>query len=273
MNLNQADFDYVRALVRDQSAIVLDSDKRYLVEARLLSLTAREGLASLGALIGRLRAGGGAELERKIIEAMTTNETMFFRDGHPFDALRCHILPDLIARRQEARALNIWCGASSSGQEPYSILMVLREHFPQLASWRVFFLATDLSNEILARAREGRYNQIEVKRGLPAPLLARYFEPSGAFFQIRRELRQAIEFRQLNLCKAWPPLPEMDLVFLRNVLIYFDVETKRAILGRVRRLMRPDAYLVVGTAETTMNLDDAFAPVTYDRTVCYKLKP
>jgi chemotaxis protein methyltransferase CheR len=195
MNLNQADFDYVRAMVREHAAIVLDSDKQYLVEARLLSLAAREGIASLGALIGRLRAGGGSDLERKIIEAMTTNETMFFRDGHPFDALRRHILPDLVARRQSARALNIWCGASSSGQEPYSILMVLREHFPQLASWRVFFLATDLSSEILARAREGRYNQIEVKRGLPAPLLAKYFEPSGSLFQIRRELRQAIEFQ------------------------------------------------------------------------------
>lgn len=272
MTISTNDFDYVRGMVRDRAAIVLESDKQYLVDARLVNLAFKEGFASAEDLVGRLRAQPREELMQKVIEAMTTNETMFFRDIHPFEVLRKHILPELINKRGAQRALNMWCGASSSGQEPYSVMMLLREHFPQLTSWSVTFIATDLSSEILARARAGVYNQLEVNRGLPAPLLLKYFTKQGMNWQIKEELRQAIEFREMNLCQAWPTMPQMDIVFLRNVLIYFDVETKKAILGRIRRLLRPDGYLFVGSAETTLNLDDSFVPVMHDKTVCYKLR-
>lgn len=271
VTMNTLDCEYIRALVRERSSIVIDDDKHYLIEARLSNLTLREGMDSLAALMQRLRAGNG-ELERKVVEAMTTNETMWFRDTHPFEALRRAILPDLIERRKGQQRLNLWCAASSTGQEPYSVLMVLREHFPVLRTWDVRFLATDLSSEMVARCREGRYNEIEMSRGMPAPLLDRYFERQGATWQLRGELRQAIEFRQLNLCRPWPFLPEMDIVFMRNVLIYFDVETKKAILARARRQLRKDGYLLVGSAETTLNLDDGFEPVTFDRSVAYQLK-
>jgi chemotaxis protein methyltransferase CheR len=272
MTISSSDFDYVRSMVRDRAAIVLESDKQYLVDARLVTLAFKEGFPSVGELVAKLRVQPRDELIRKVVEAMTTNETMFFRDIHPFEVMRKYVLPDMINKRAGQRALNLWCGASSSGQEPYSVMMLLREHFPQLASWNTSFIATDLSSEILAKARAGVYNQLEVNRGLPAPLLLKYFTKQGMSWQIKDELRKAIDFREMNLCKPWPSMPELDIVFLRNVLIYFDVEMKKQILGRIRRQLRPDGYLFVGSAETTLNLDDNFVPVMHDKTVCYKLR-
>lgn len=272
MTISTSDFDYVRCMVRERAAIVLESDKQYLVDARLVSLAFKEGYPSVQDLVSKLRTQPKDELIRKVVECMTTNETMFFRDTHPFEVMRKYILPDLLNKRSGKRALNLWCGAASSGQEPYSVMMMLREHFPQLASWNLTFVATDLSSEILAKARAGVYNQLEVNRGLPAPLLLKYFTKQGMNWQIKDEIRQAVQFREMNLCKPWPPLGEMDIVFLRNVLIYFDVEMKKSILGRIRRQLRPDGYLFVGSAETTLNLDDSFVPVMHDKTVCYKLR-
>jgi len=252
------DFEYVCRFVRDRSAIVLDAGKEYLVESRLGPLAARLQLGSVADLIGRLRTGRDAALGTRVIEAMVTNETLFFRDVQPFDTLRRTVLPELIRRRAGERRLDVWCAACSTGQEPYSLAILLREYFPALAAWRVGILATDLSAEVLGRAREGRYTQLEVNRGLPAALLLKYFRQHAAVWELADDVRRMVEFRELNLVREWPPLPRFDLVFLRNVMIYFDVDTKKAILGRVARVLRPDGHLLLGAAESTINLDDTF---------------
>ena len=270
MAITATEFNFIRTLVRERSAIVLEPGKEYLVESRLAIVARDAGYASVEHVIAELRARGCTTLQKQVIEAMTTNETFFFRDVHPFDALRQSVLPELIRRRAAERRLTIWCGAASSGQEPYSIAMLLRERCPELAGWQVRILATDISDEMLARARAGRYGQVEINRGLPAPLLVKHFRKDGLEWQLSDEIRRMVEFRPLNLIDPWPALPAADIVFLRNVLIYFDVETKRGILGRVRRLLRPDGYLFLGGAETTMGIDDAFQRQQIGKAVCYR---
>jgi chemotaxis protein methyltransferase CheR len=272
MPLNNADFDFICKLVRDRSAIVLDAGKEYLVESRLLPLARSEGCASLQDLVLRLRTQSTNGLQQKVIEAMTTNETSFFRDLHPFEALKKVLLPELMRKRERERRLNFWCGASSSGQEPYTIAILLREHFPTLANWSVQFLATDLSVEMVERARAGRYSQLEVNRGMPAPLLIKYFQRHGVEWRVKDELRKMVEFRPMNLVESWGAMPELDIIFLRNVLIYFDVPTKKAVLGKIRRVLRPDGYLFLGAAETTLNLDDGFERMQFDKAGCYRLR-
>ena len=272
MSLSATDFDYVRNLVKERSAIVLEPSKTYLVDSRLTPLVRKQNLASLGELVARLRSERFGELHRSVIEAMTTNETSFFRDVHPFEAFKKKILPELIAKRSAERALTIWCGACSSGQEPYSIAMLLRDSFPELAAWRVQIVATDLSTEILDRAKRGAFTQLEVNRGLPAPMLVRYFTRNGLEWQVSDQVRNMITFRELNLIEAWPSMPRADVVFLRNVLIYFDIPTKKTILAKIRQVMRPDGDLFLGGAETTMNLDDAFERVQLDKTGCYRIR-
>ena len=272
MNLSEADFEYIRRLVRRHAAIVLDGGKSYLAEARLEPLARQEGFASLALLVARLRCEQASALHRKVVEAMTTNETLFFRDFHPFEALRTTILPALIAQRASARRLNVWCAACSTGQEPYSVALLLREHFPDLGSWQLHLLATDLSGAVLARAQEGHYSQLEVNRGLPATLLVKYFEKTGKRWQLKPTVREMVTFEQLNLSHPWPSLPPMDIVFLRNVLIYFEVATRKAILGRVRQTMQPDGYLVLGASETPRPLDDSWVRVPPERAGVYQLR-
>lgn len=272
MALSVADCELIRKLVRQRSGIVLEEEKAYLIETRLAALARREGLDSVEDLLARFRAHPGNGLQDKVVESLTTNETSFFRDLQPFEALRQAVLPELLQRRDKDRKLYIWCGAASSGQEPYSLAILLREQFPSLASWNLHILATDLSAEILDRARRGVYSQVEVNRGLSAQLLVKYFDRRGMEWQLKEDIRRMIEFRQLNLIEPWPAMPSPDIVMLRNVLIYFDVDTKKAILGKVRRLLRPDGYLFLGGAETTMNLDDAFERVAFDRSGYYRLR-
>jgi len=272
MSISASEFDYVRRLVLDQSAIVLEDDKHYLVESRLLPLARREGFDSIASLVAWLGPRKFDGLQRKVVEAMTTNETSFFRDFHPFEALRKSILPELMTKRAYAKELNFWSAACSSGQEPYSLAMVLQEYFPSLADWSVRIVATELSADMLARAREGLYSQLEVNRGLPAMLLVKHFRQRGTDWQIREDLRRRVEFQILNLAEAWPLLPPMDIVLMRNVLIYFGLDTKKKILGRVRQLLKPDGFLFLGGAETTFNLDDAFERVQFDRTICYRVR-
>lgn len=255
------DFSFVCRFVRDRSAIVLDSGKEYLVETRLAPVAKALQIGSVTDLIGRLRAGSTEELRGRVMEAMVTTETSFYRDAHPFEALRTSVLPDLIRRRAQARRLNVWSAACSTGQEPYSIALMLREHFPELGGWDVSLLATDLSAEVLAKAREGKYSQLEANRGLPAAMLVKYFRQYGTGWQLNENVRRSVDFREMNLVRPWPALPKMDLVFLRNVMIYFDVETKKGILNRVAKLLNPDGYLVLGGAETTLNLDTSFRRV------------
>jgi len=260
-SMTDQDFDVIRRLLHERSAITLDSGKQYLVESRLAPILRQLNLNTIGELIAQLRCQPGNGLYRQIVEAMVTTESSFFRDHHPFEALRKVVLPDLMNRRRDERRLNIWCAASSHGQEPYSIALLFREHFPELANWKVSLLASDISREVLARARAGRYNQIEVNRGLPAALLVKYFEQHGTDWQLKPAVRSMVNFQEINLAQPWPLLPRMDLVLIRNVMIYFDVETKKTILGKLGRLLRPDGYLLLGGAETTINLDDSYRRV------------
>ena len=269
MAITQAEFDVVRTLIRVEAGIVLEQGKEYLVEARLSPLARREGLPSaseLIALLGRLKG----PLHTRVVEAMTTNETIFFRDVEPFEVLRKEVLPALMAARRTTRRLQIWCGASSTGQEPYSIAMTLLD-VPELASWTVDILATDISTDVLARARTGLYSQLEVNRGLPATYLVKYFEKKGLEWQINDKIRSMVRFDFLNLMKPLPSMTAPDIVFLRNVLIYFDTADKSAILSRIRGSMRQDGFLFLGAAETTRNLDDRFERLPFSKTGCYRI--
>ncbi len=263
-------FDYIRQTVLARSAIVLEPGKEYLVESRLAPLAKVHGFATLDDFADAMRKAPFGTMHRQMVESMTTNETSFFRDMHPFDALRKSILPEIIARKAATKQLNIWCAAASSGQEPYSVAMLLREHFPELASWKLSFIATDLSNAVLAKARSGRYGQLEVNRGLPAPLMVKYFTKDGTEWIIRDDIRSMIDFRELNLIEKWPQMPVADIVMIRNVLIYFDVATKKQILKNIRSVMSPQGYLMLGGAETTMGLDDQFERVQVEKGVAYR---
>jgi chemotaxis protein methyltransferase CheR len=270
MSLTQASFEFVRAVLRERSAHALEDDKAYLVETRLLPVARRHGFPSVEKLVARLRQRSNEKLLGELVEAMTINETFFFRDGHPFDALRQTVFPDLIQRRGAVRALNIWSAACASGQEAYSVAMLLRQHFPALAGWNVRLIASDLSGAMLERARAGRYSELEVSRGLSPELLRNCFHKADDGWQIRDELRRMLDVHRINLSGVWPELPPMDLVLLRNVLIYFDVPTRQRILERVRRVLQPDGYLMLGGAETTHNLHDGFVPVAIDQTTFFR---
>jgi chemotaxis protein methyltransferase CheR len=254
------DFEYIRHLVRDRSALILDSGKEYLVESRLNPVAQQHGLPSVQGLIARLRRAPFGELHRKVVESMTNNETTFFRDARVFAMLKNALVPELIARKAAERSINIWCAACSSGQEPYSIAMLLRECLA-VRGWKLRIVASDLSRDVLARAAAGRYTQLEINRGLPANLLVKYFEQVPGAWQIRPEIRSMVEFLEINLIDAWPALPPMDVVLLRNVLIYFDVETKRTVLRRMSRVLEPRGWLFLGGAETIGSLDDSFESI------------
>jgi len=272
MTIAATDFDYISTMVRDRSAIVLGRGKEYLIEARLLPLARTSGTGTVAGLVHELRRAPHGPLHDLVVEAMTTNETSFFRDAHPFTALADEVLPELVRARSSERSMNIWCAACSSGQEPYSIAMLVQDIVGADPTWKVRLLATDLSPAMLARTRAGVYSQFEVNRGLPASLLVRHFRKQGLDWQIAEPLRRMVETRLVNLDRDLPYMPSMDIIFLRNVLIYFDVATKRQILARVRRVMRPDGYLVLGGAETTLNVDDTFERVQIGRASVYRLR-
>jgi len=272
--LSAPDYAFIRTLVHDAAGLILEEGKEYLVETRLGPLAQREGFASLDAFIATLRMQPKTGAQRKAaVEAMTINETSFFRDIRPFDALRQTVIPEAIARNAATRQLNIWSAACSSGQEPYSLAMLLREHFPQLSGWTVRIFATDLSEEMLKRASSGRFGQLEVNRGLPAPLLIKYFQRTGLEWTVREELRKMVQFMPANLAGDWPSLPRMDVVLVRNVMIYFDLETKKRILARMRGLLRQGGALFLGAAETTLNLDVAFDRMLAAGATYYKASP
>jgi chemotaxis protein methyltransferase CheR len=274
MAISVPDFNYISELARRRAAIVLEPGKEYLVESRLTGLAQREGHAALGDFIARLRTDSEtSSVHAKVIDALTTNETLFFRDHHPFEALKKTLIPKLIQDRAASRRLSIWCAACSTGQEPYSLAMLLREHFPQLASWKITIIATDLSPRVLEQARAGCYSQIEVNRGLPAIYLIKYFSQNGSAWVLKEEIRKAVEFRQLNLIQPWGSLPLFDIVFLRNVMIYFDVPTKQTILRNMRRHIASDGHLFLGTAETAINLDAGFASVPLGNITAYRPGP
>jgi len=271
MSVSPADAAFVRELVLRCSAIQLDEEKDYLIEMRLAQLAREQGLADIAALVSRARSGP-RDMSVKIIEAMTTHETTFFRDLQPFEIMRLTLLPRLIAARAAQRTLTIWSAGCSSGQEPYSIAMMLLEQFPVLSAWKVSIIGTDLSEQVLARAREATFKQMDMNRGLPARLLTKYFTKVGLHWQLNPEVRRLVEYRQLNLIEPWSFFPKPDIVFLRNVLIYFDVQTKRTILDRVRQTIAKDGVLFLGAAETTLNVAAGWERVATDKHSYYQVQ-
>ena len=269
-SLTSSDFDFVCRLVHRNSAIVLGTGKEYLVESRLLTLARQVGESSVPDLVRRLHREPVGPLADLVVDAMTTNETSFFRDRHPFDALSGTVLPQLLQSRAATRRIDVWCGAASAGQEPYTLAMLLREALEPRPGWSASLLATDISKEMIERTRAGRYSQLEVNRGLPAPMLVKWFERSGTEWAVKQQLRSMVQARQLNLAAPFPPIGTFDVVFLRNVLIYFDTPTKRQVLQRVRQVLRPDGLLFLGAAETTLTIDDAWERVVLDRATAYR---
>ncbi|BAY11102.1 CheR family methyltransferase [Calothrix sp. NIES-2098] len=271
MGISTSDFQFLRELVYKHSAVVLHADKTYLAELYLQPIAESAGFATIADLVNYLKTQPFSSLHSQVIESLVTNETSFFRDYHPFEALKKYVLPELIDKKAIERSLNIWCAACSHGQEPYSIAMLIKEHFPILANWSVKIIASDFSSKVLARARQGRYNQLEIQRGLPKNLRDRYFQQLDRDWQIHEEILQMVEFRQINLIQSWPYFPKSDAIFLRNVLIYFDIPTKKALLKKIKQQLSPDGYLFLGNAETTINLDASFKRVQFDKAICYRL--
>jgi chemotaxis protein methyltransferase CheR len=254
------DYDYLRKSLKQRSGLVLAADKQYLVESRLLPVARKAGLVNLTALVNQLKRGDES-LMTAVIEAMATNESLFFRDKVPFYHFTSIIMPALIAARRSTRTIRIWCAAASTGQEPYSLAMCLKEMEDDFAGWRIELLASDLSGEALEKARQGLYTQFEVQRGLPIQFLVRYFKQVGELWQVVPELRAMVKYRQLNLLWDFSHLGTFDLIFCRNVLIYFDPPTKVDVLDRLAGATASDGYLVLGAAETVVGLTDSFKVV------------
>ena len=253
------EYEYLRKVLRDNSGLDLSVDKQYLVESRLLPLSRKAGLSGTGELVEKVK-GGSASLTAQVVEAMTTNETFFFRDKIPFDHFRLSILPEMLRARVSRKSIRIWCAAASTGQEPYSLAICLKEMGDALTGWRVEIMATDLSEEVLEKSRAGLYSQFEVQRGLPIQMLVKYFTQSGELWQINADLRAMVQHRQLNLLHDFSQLGLFDVVFCRNVLIYFDQSTKIGIFKRLAKAAEPDAFVVLGATETVVGLTDVFKP-------------
>ena len=266
--MNSPDYEYLRKLLKERSGLDLSADKQYLIESRLLPLARKAGLSGIPELVQKLQ-GGSSVLITSVVEAMTTNETFFFRDKVPFDHFRDTIMPEVLKARAARRSVRIWCAAGSTGQEPYSLAMTLKEMGAALTGWRVEIIATDLSQEVLEKAKAGVYSQFEVQRGLPIQMLMKYFKQTGETWQINPELRAMIQHRQLNLLQDFSHLGTFDVIFCRNVLIYFDQETKINIFNRLARQIEPDGFLVLGAAETVVGLTDTFKPIA-DRRGLYR---
>jgi chemotaxis protein methyltransferase CheR len=258
------DYEFLRKLMKDRSGLVLSADKQYLVESRLLPVARKRGINGLGDLVQKLKSGNES-LTVEVVEAMTTNESFFYRDKIPFDHFRDTILPALHRARSGRRRLRIWCAAASTGQEPYSLAMCLKEMGDKFAGWRVEIIGTDLSTEVLEKAKAGLYSQFEVQRGLPIQMLVKHFAANGELWQVSAELRAMVQFRPLNLLQDFSHLGMFDVVFCRNVLIYFDQATKIGVLDRIARILEPDGYLALGAAETVVGLTESFKPLAERR--------
>jgi chemotaxis protein methyltransferase CheR len=256
-----SDYDYLRKLLKERSGLMLSADKQYLVESRLLPIARRIGVPQLADLVVKLKAPGAEPLTVDVVEAMTTNESFFYRDKVPFDQFREVVVPSLIKARAAQRRIRIWCAAASTGQEPYSLAMILKEMAVPLAGWRTEIIATDISNEVLEKARAGLYSQFEVQRGLPIQMLMKYFTQAGETWQISPEIKAMVQYRPLNLLADFGHLGKFDVVFCRNVLIYFDQETKIGVFERLARVTETDGYLVLGAAETVVGLTEVFKPL------------
>ncbi len=263
--MNAADFGLFARLLKDGSGLVMTEDKAYLIESRLVGVAHRHGFASVADLARALQKQADKALVREIVEAMTTNESSFFRDMKPFEQFRAIVLPTFIKARAASRTLRIWSAACAAGQEPYSLAMILDEERARLAGWHVSLVATDISGEMIERAKAGNYSQFEVQRGLPLKYLVRHMEPEADRWQLKPEIRRMVEFRVANLLDDLSALGRFDVVLCRNVLLYFDGPTKSALLDRLSRQLRPDGFLALGGAETTLGVSNKFEPVPQQR--------
>ncbi len=266
--MTPVEYEYLRKVLKDHSGLDLSADKHYLIESRLLPLARKAGLPGIPELVQKMK-GGSTALVTQVVEAMTTNETFFFRDKVPFDHFRDAIMKEILQERAGRKSVRIWCAAGSTGQEPYSLAMCLKEIGAALAGWRVEILATDLSQEVLEKSKAGIYSQFEVQRGLPIQMLVKYFKQNGELWQINPDIRGMVQHRQLNLLQDFSQLGKFDVIFCRNVLIYFDQETKTNIFGRLARALEPDGFLVLGAAETVVGLTEDFKPFV-DRRGLYR---
>jgi chemotaxis protein methyltransferase CheR len=273
MKVSPVQFAFLRDLLRRRTGVVIDDSKQYLVVARLLPIVRQRAIPSLDTLVDRIRKTGDKALEKDVLNAMMTHETSFFRDKSPYETLR-QLVTEMIPKRSAHRQLVIWSAACSTGQEPYSMAMLLNEHFPDLvATWRIRIIATDISEPVLARAREGVFSELETNRGLTAELLKKYFRPLQGKWSIVQECRRLVEFRCLNLNGPWPALPPCDVIFLRNVMLYFDVPTRAALVTKMRRVLKPDGALFLGGAETMIGIDTGYDRLAGAGCSYYRPKP
>jgi len=268
MNVN--DFEYIAQLLYQRSGLVITQEKAYLLESRLNPVARKWDLDGIDALIGALRSKKDEKLMVDVTEAMTTNESFFFRDNRPFDQFKDIVLPHMLEARAARKQIRIWSAACSSGQEPYTLAMILKEEAARLAGWKIEIVATDLSSEILSKAKEGLYSQFEVQRGLPITLLMKYFAQEGEKWRISDDIRRMVTYKSFNLLDSPASLGNFDVVFCRNVLIYFDQQTKGQVLSRVAQIMPADGYLYLGGAETVLGISDSFEVVPGQRGV-YRL--
>lgn len=263
--INASDYDFFSRFLKQKSGLVLSEDKHYLLESRLMPLLRKFDLADFSKLASVLRDGSSPTITAAVVEAMTTNETLFFRDKAPFEDFIRTMLPTLCAARPPGHRLRIWCAAASTGQEPYSLAILLLENMGIIGRREIEIIGTDLSNEVLDRARAGRYNQFEVQRGMGVQMLLKYFTKVGELWEVKESVRKMVQFKKFNLLESYAGLGTFDIVFCRNVLIYFDAPTKTDILSRIARVLTPDGYLVLGAAETVIGVGDAFKPLPQHR--------
>lgn len=272
------DYEYIRKLLKERSGLVLAADKQYLIESRLMPVARKAGCASISALVQRLSSSRPEALMTQVTEAMMINESFFFRDKIPFDLFRDTIMPALLQARASSRRIRIWCAAASTGQEPYSLAMLVKGMREKLTGWRIDIVATDISGDVLERARAGIYSQFEIQRGLPIQMLMQHFEQLGEQWRVTEDIRKMVQFRQLNLLDNFSQLGTFDVVYCRNVLIYFDQPTKINVLDRLARQLAPDGFMLMGAAETVVGLSDSFRPAPekrglYERSPTATAKP
>lgn len=260
-------FEYLRDLLKERSGLVLTPDKTYLIETRLMPVVRSNGYQNIEDMVQALKKRHDETLVTKISEAMNTHESLFFRDQAPFELFRTVILPQLLQRRAAKKHFRIWCAACSSGQEPFSLAMVLEAEAAKLKGWRAEIVATDISNAVLKRAREGLFTQFEIQRGLPVTLLVKHFNQEGENWRLNKNIRDMVDFRPFNLLKDNNSLGSFDMILCRNVLIYFDIETKSQVLGSISRVLNKDGVLFLGSAESTMGLTEDLWPVEAGRGV------
>ena len=259
------DAPFLATFLKTRAGLVITADKTYLIESRLQPVARKHKFPSLAELVTALKFRPSEAVVRDVIDAMTTHETSFFRDTRPFEVFRTGVLPKLLAARTVKKSLRIWCAAASSGQEPYSLAMILKEEAAKLAGWRIEILGTDISHDVCEKARQGIYSQFEVQRGTPSTMLVKYFQKVGDNWQVKPEIREMVQFRAGNLLDNLTAMGQFDVVFCRNVLIYFDPPTKTRVLGAISRQMADDGVLFLGGAETVLGVSAEFQPIAGQR--------